>query len=491
MENDHSTMTQAIPTLSKHPDRVRVLVWIVLGVATAIFFMIFGDLAQDDAFITFRYARNLAQGRGFVYNQNEWTLGTTTPLYTMLLATVSYLFKAEIVLVNKIISAISLWISAGLLYEIKPSSNGSRSFLLALIYLTNPFLLNFIGMESYFLLCFIMLTVWSYHKGKVNLSSICGGLLILIRYEMIFLSITIGVWDYYMKNRKPPYWLFLGFIFVFIWLVYATLVFGSPIPLSASAKLLAPRISFMLGGAVYWYRFISENPAMFLAIILAITGILTVLFFKNSCRDYRLIFLFSVVYFVVASIFAGSFPWYYAPLIPGFSVAVIYGIKFLSHIFTIHKKLSIDNQKWWADVIQSAIAILLVVIQLSFWLNENKLNQNQIGDSRYSTYKQVSDWLIENASKEESLAIYEIGYVGYFTDMRIIDLAGLVTPGLLPWVDQGSEASLYHALQIYSPDFVLIPAHTAQIQILKDAGNYQSVDITFSDYLLFEKITAS
>ncbi|MCS6911199.1 MAG: hypothetical protein NZM11_11645, partial [Anaerolineales bacterium] len=40
----------------------------------------------DDAYITFRYARNLIGGAGFVYNVGERVLGTTTPAYTLLLA---------------------------------------------------------------------------------------------------------------------------------------------------------------------------------------------------------------------------------------------------------------------------------------------------------------------------------------------------------------------------------------------------------------------
>src|ERR1700692_4517572 len=40
----------------------------------------------DDAYITFRYARNLAEGLGLVYNPGEWVLGTPTPLWAILLA---------------------------------------------------------------------------------------------------------------------------------------------------------------------------------------------------------------------------------------------------------------------------------------------------------------------------------------------------------------------------------------------------------------------
>ena len=39
----------------------------------------------DDAFITYRYARNILAGNGFVYNPGEHVLGTTTPFYTILL----------------------------------------------------------------------------------------------------------------------------------------------------------------------------------------------------------------------------------------------------------------------------------------------------------------------------------------------------------------------------------------------------------------------
>ena len=48
----------------------------------------------DDAFITFRYARNLLNGAGFVYNPGEQVLGTTTPLYTLLMAALSGLSRS-------------------------------------------------------------------------------------------------------------------------------------------------------------------------------------------------------------------------------------------------------------------------------------------------------------------------------------------------------------------------------------------------------------
>jgi hypothetical protein len=474
--------------LAHNPKVLGIWNWGIFGLLAILFFMIYGNLAQDDAYITFRYARNIALSKGFVYNDGEWVLGTTTPLYTIFLALVSYFSKVDVVKINTIISTVSLWISAGLLYELRKSLDSSGAFFLALIFITNPFLRNFIGMESYFLLCIFMLTIWTYHSGKRNVTSLLNGLLILIRYEMIFLSIIIGVWDY-IKNRKLPYWILPGFILVFIWLVYATIVFRSPIPLSASAKLLAPRIPFLVGGAVYWYQILSQVPASFLIIVFSLMGIFGILFFNRLFQEYVVISLFSVVYIIVASIYAGSFPWYYAPLVPGFAVAVILGVNYFSHFPTIDKlKLSEEKKRVWNKGMQFVSVILLVTIQLVFWGKDYYLYQDKIGDNRYTPYKQVADWLNENATREQSIASFEIGYVGYFTDLKVIDLAGLVTPILFPWVDDGAEASLYHALYLLTPDFVLIPNdNIKQKEVMNDAVDYQIVEALFDGNLLFKR----
>jgi len=49
----------------------------------------------DGAYITFRYALNLSQGAGYVYNPGERVQGTTTPVFTLILAGMAALFGAE------------------------------------------------------------------------------------------------------------------------------------------------------------------------------------------------------------------------------------------------------------------------------------------------------------------------------------------------------------------------------------------------------------
>ncbi|HYH46151.1 MAG TPA: hypothetical protein VEG34_10725, partial [Thermoanaerobaculia bacterium] len=51
----------------------------------------FWAFSYDDGFITYRYARNWAEGLGLVYNPGEEVLGTTAPGYALLLGLLPWL----------------------------------------------------------------------------------------------------------------------------------------------------------------------------------------------------------------------------------------------------------------------------------------------------------------------------------------------------------------------------------------------------------------
>ena len=67
--------------------RVRDLSLLALSIY-ALFaqFWIFRSFVFIDSFITYRYAENLARGLGFVYSPAERVLGTSTPLFTLILS---------------------------------------------------------------------------------------------------------------------------------------------------------------------------------------------------------------------------------------------------------------------------------------------------------------------------------------------------------------------------------------------------------------------
>ena len=70
------------PTGWRRPEWVAA----ALGAVAWIAFRVHTGIVLEDALITFRFAENLATGRGFAFNPGEPVLGTTTPAFTLLLA---------------------------------------------------------------------------------------------------------------------------------------------------------------------------------------------------------------------------------------------------------------------------------------------------------------------------------------------------------------------------------------------------------------------
>src|ERR1700692_2518820 len=106
----------------------------------------------DDAYITFRYARNLAEGLGLVYNPGEWVLGTTAPLWAILLAGGYLLGITDLAWLATLLSAICDAASAVLLVALglRLGWRPAGAALIGLAWALNPMSIAFAtgGMET-------------------------------------------------------------------------------------------------------------------------------------------------------------------------------------------------------------------------------------------------------------------------------------------------------------------------------------------------------
>jgi hypothetical protein len=196
-----------------------LFVWLLLAAAAIVFYLIYANFVQDDAYITYRYARNLANGLGFVYNPGESILGTTTPLYTLLLALITFTTHLPIPQISLVINVVSLWISAGLMFEIFKAENFMIGLASALIFITNHLIPQTVGMESVFLVCLMLLTIRFFIQGRLTITAILAGLSILTRYEMIFLLGLLVVMDH-LEHREKPLWAWPAVLILAIWALY-------------------------------------------------------------------------------------------------------------------------------------------------------------------------------------------------------------------------------------------------------------------------------
>src|SRR5579859_5756127 len=155
-------MTPARPLIRL--DIALVLAVMVLAFAARI---IPGARTIDDAFITFRYSRNIVEGEGFVYNPGLQSLGTTTPLYTLLMAAISFVVRGEdfqsyAIVVNALADAGT----AALLFLLARRLTGNRwiGLLLGGLWAVAPRSVTFAvgGMETSVNIFWMVGAVWLY-----------------------------------------------------------------------------------------------------------------------------------------------------------------------------------------------------------------------------------------------------------------------------------------------------------------------------------------
>jgi hypothetical protein len=74
----------------------------------------------------------------------------------------------------------------------------------------------------------------------------------------------------------------------------------------------------------------------------------------------------------------------------------------------------------------------------------------------------VARWLRENTSPDAIIAAHDIGAIGYFTERPLVDLAGLITPEVIPFI-RDEDALLVFSQQAGASYLVTFPSWYPQI----------------------------
>ena len=412
---------------------------------------------NDDSFITLTYAKNLAAGKGFVYNYPPATLGTTTPLFTFLTAAVALLLPFLTVVEAAILLSVAAWLgTAWVLYLMMRHLDFQP--LPAAIAASVPLLVmqawvGFIGMEIWLFQFWLVLSIYLCLKNKSFYAGLCVGALFLTRGEGVLVGgILFGyLW---LNQRKLPIQFVLGAVgLAASWIIYAMIVFGTFIPNTLMAKQAQAQLPY---GRNFMVRMMSELLPGYLSqftffkvwllnpyLILAALGLAYIVYRRRTL----LVFVaWGIAYLVgYTALNPSAYYWYMLHIV--FILQVLAGVG-LAGLLTIRRTLPSPSLKALTGVVTTVLAISLLYFSLSFI---SRL-PNFTGDHRAPVYRALSEWLRENSRPENSVAFIEIGYLGYFTDNRIVDLAGLTDPIITEhMVADGFSWGFRH----YRPDYYI------------------------------------
>ena len=415
----------------------------------------------DDTFITFRYALNLASGEGFVYNAGSPILGTTTPLWTMVLAGMSRAgvpLESGSLLLSLVLDALT----ALLIFRLLGHLGFARAvrvaapllFLASFDYLS----LSRSGMETSCFVFVIMAALEAAAARNFGRAGLCCGLACVTRPEGLILVPVLAIalsrnWGTLTPATRLTAVLLPGAI-AGGWAVFAIATFGSVVPQSVLAKAAASggsdlaRFSWanlalfflkgQYGGEIFARTWLQLSWAVtMLAALAAVDLVTSAVRGRSGAFDRLLLLLAFPLCYLVGLALAHAFtffPWYYAPVYPFAAVLAMAGAARLSARPAVAIGVC---AVLIAGQIGAALAVKIPAAR-TFWVDG---------------YRQVA--AVVPRDPAVTVAALEIGAVGWRTwPSHIIDLEGLVTPsavGIPP----------HEHVKTTLPDFIVVRTDNA------------------------------
>jgi hypothetical protein len=417
----------------------------------------YSNCTADDAFITFRYAENIASGKGFVYNQGERVLGTSTPLYTLLLALLVKL-GLPIIWVARIINIGADCLTGALLFLLLRQFKLGVATFAALFYVLFPRVIvwSVSGMETSLYVLFIVASLYSYHKENFNLTSLFLGLTFLTRVDGVVVGLAILI-HFVLRYKRFPFKIVLGSLAVVLpWLIFSLAYFGSPIPNSVPGKkaLYAGSMWETPKWKIVWEFLFLKTKVGLPLLILSLAGAYRIV---TKAKSYSTIVLWTFLYLVF--FFFGETKihmWYYVPFYLGYLSLVAFGMYLAyekaSDILTRRLDFSRNRRRILGVGLLSIIVVSAGLIYLQqIHRTYRFVVAEQVGLE--GIHKKMGLWLSENTQPGDTVCAEDIGYLGYYSGRYILDQDGLISPQAIPFNRQMERLGF---LKEYKPAYFLI-----------------------------------
>ena len=408
----------------------------------------------DDPWIHLTFARNLIEYGSYSYFKNEMvTAGSTSPVYTLLLA-LFYIFIKNEYLLSFFLGILFFSLSAFTLYLLsrKIFSENWIGIVVALIFAFDRWM-NFFadsGMETTLYVFFLVLTYYFYVKRKAVLTGISLGLTLWARPDAMAFIAAIII-DYllflYFKNEAKnefnipekfsiPDLVKLSISFgavVFLYCGMNMMLSGTFLPNTFSAKTAYYSAEFRsrAGFLRYevWGYFTSSSYS--LLIMPFIIGILKIIYdsIKKRYNNFLLagLFIFMIIFLYWYKLpFAAVKGRYLIPVIPFYILVSVYGAReFFRMLVPYFKDRKIINT---LNLILFGIIIVYTVVSYFDTKTEYAEQTHHISVRNLAAAK----WINENTPPDAVIATHDIGAIGFYTRRRLLDVAGLVSPQFTP-----------------------------------------------------------
>jgi len=407
------------------------LLWTVIALVLMIGHALIFRFVIDDAFISFRFAQNLNDGHGLVFNPGEMVEGYSNLLWVLLTAFgmklgVPALLWARIMGGAAMVGILAL--TPGIVRILAPRSTEfsaapgrAAQLLLAFAGATACWMLA--GLETPLFALWIVLA-WRLALSRNSLGvGIVGVLLILTRPEGPAVAVIFLVWSlakgrdetFFHNIKRGLGWtiLILGAAVFFIW---RHDVYGWWLPNTYYAKTgdLAGQIRT---GLPYTLSFLL-NYGLSLAVVGGAAGLgggFATLRPRDTIFGAGLVVFWLLYATIIGGDMLGMFR-FFVPILPVLIIGVV----------------ALAAEAGWLSQLQGAAVFFLVVglalLPPSFWGKQRRLVDIHMSEANLGGWILAGDALADKLPRDAVIALGPAGYIPWKTGVRSYDFYGLVDP---------------------------------------------------------------
>jgi len=445
-----------------------------LAVAVALFLVRTGQLAGpvgfgafplDDSWIHLQFARNLAEGRGFVYNPGVPVSGSTAPLWTLVLGGVFAVFGSHPALVKGLglLGAVGTAWLAGRLAEIWTERRALGLLASVLTALAGPMAWGALSGMEVTLAALLVTAAFVLHAQGHPLPAAAGlGLGALARPETVVLLPLFWLAGP-LSGRRALAWLGPAAVCLGPWVAFNLATIGSPLPATAAAKIEGGLVGWLSGVREPLATMLLTRPGQFesewarwlwrvdaLLPVLLLPGLwwLGIRWGRSALAPASILLVHPVAMALLAPYRGPGFQEgrYSIHLLPLAIVVAVASIRILS---PLEGRLT---RRWrfatGLPLLAFAAGMLVALPPAATryaWAVQN-IEAMQV---------HLGHWVVEHIPPGARLALNDVGAIPYISRREVIDVMGLVTPAIIPFRREG-EAGILRFLERACPDYLIV-----------------------------------
>jgi arabinofuranosyltransferase len=424
----------------------------------------------DDSWIHLHFARNIAEGLGFVYNPGRAVAGSTAPLWTLVLAAGAWVAGASVAMAKTIgvicaVTAALVTRRAALAWGVSPTT--ATVAAVALLW-SGPIAWGALsGMEVTLAALLVAGALLALARARVAWTVVLASLAVLARPEAALLLPFLALARSVGLGRIAAFVLvpaaLLAPMVAFAW---ATV--GSPFPATAAAKVEGGLLGWLAGVHEPLAQTFLQRPWAFAREWVAW------LWWTNPLLPLALLVL--------------PLAWHRRGRALG-----VAGLALLAHplgmaLLAPYRGPGFQEGRYSIHLLPLAVIVLAVAFDtvperlrrpalalwllLALWTLVPASGRYAWGVENIEAMQvKLGHWVDANVPRNARLALNDIGAIAYVSRREVVDLMGLVTPEILPYRREGEDGVIRFVAKV-CPDYVIVfptwfPRLTARTDLLE------------------------